>query len=560
MSAQSRCRLVALLLVATVGLWPAVVAADGLATAPWPMHQGDAQHSGRSTAAGPAEPTLAWSVTSDAAFAAGAVIGASNSIYVVADDGHVRMFSPNGQELWSRRLGAKVGATPALTAQGDVLIAALDGTLHALDQANGATRWTFDSGSDIRGSPAVAADGSIVFGTDAGDLFVLTPAGQERSRRRAGGGAAIFGPPTIGPGDVIYWGAQDARVYAGSIHGGVLWSKQLRAPVEAGPVIGADGTVYVAANSLWALDPLLGAERWHAPTGGHVRATPAVGTDGTVYVTAASGLVSAIAPDGAVRWTYQTGGDLRASPAIAGNGLIYVPAGDSLLYVFDASGQLVGTFKTFDGLWASPAIGSDGRLYLGGRNQRFYALQEGGRVFGQSPPDRLGGNLLRDPVTGRVFVLVDGIRRHIPDPTTQLLLGLAGRTVNATALELARYPEGAPLPTIHEGTLLRSQNGPVYVVQDKRRVWVRSMAQFIAGGYRWAEVRTVDDRVIRSQALEPSEGLLLAGSGDEVYVIEAGKRRWISSLAAFAARGYRWDQVHPVSDTALQAIALGAPI
>ena len=53
---------------------------------------------------------------------------------------------------------------------------------------------------------------------------------------------------------------------------------------------------------------------------------------------------------------------------------------------------------------------------------------------------------------------------------------------------------------------------------------------------------------------------MVKGSGAEVYLIEDGKRRWITTAAVFAARGYRWDQVHFVSNMDLEAIPLGDPL
>jgi hypothetical protein len=65
---------------------------------------------------------------------------------------------------------------------------------------------------------------------------------------------------------------------------------------------------------------------------------------------------------------------------------------------------------------------------------------------------------------------------------------------------------------------------------------------------------------MRSLALDAEEGYLVKDNGAEVYLIEGGKRRWITTAAVFVGRGYRWDQVHFVSDRDLEAMPLGDPI
>ncbi len=56
------------------------------------------------------------------------------------------------------------------------------------------------------------------------------------------------------------------------------------------------------------------------------------------------------------------------------------------------------------------------------------------------------------------------------------------------------------------------------------------------------------------------DGALIEGSGPAVYVMQGGRRRWIPDPATFAAMGYVMSMVQRVSDAAMNAIPLGAPI
>lgn len=61
-------------------------------------------------------------------------------------------------------------------------------------------------------------------------------------------------------------------------------------------------------------------------------------------------------------------------------------------------------------------------------------------------------------------------------------------------------------------------------------------------------------------ALIIRDGLLLKGSGDEIYVLESNQRRWITTLDAFEYYGYRWENVHEVDDDFINQFEEGRPV
>src|SRR5207248_819472 len=106
-------------------------------------------------------------------------------------------------------------------------------------------------------------------------------------------------------------------------------------------------------------------------------------------------------------------------------------------------------------------------------------------------------------------------------------------------------------------SLIQESNGPIYVIQGGRRVWIPTLDAFAAGGYRWESVNQVEDRVARSVPFNVQDGLLIKGAGDRVYLVGGGQRHWITTAGAFASRGYNWSQVHYVSDATLTSIPEG---
>ncbi|MGI8424238.1 MAG: hypothetical protein ACR2NO_09050 [Chloroflexota bacterium] len=56
------------------------------------------------------------------------------------------------------------------------------------------------------------------------------------------------------------------------------------------------------------------------------------------------------------------------------------------------------------------------------------------------------------------------------------------------------------------------------------------------------------------------EGAVLKGPDERIYLLQDGRRRWISSLEAFTALGLQWDQVQLASYEALNALPEGSPV
>ena len=63
-----------------------------------------------------------------------------------------------------------------------------------------------------------------------------------------------------------------------------------------------------------------------------------------------------------------------------------------------------------------------------------------------------------------------------------------------------------------------------------------------------------------SYAAIGNDGSLLKASGPEVYYMEAGRRRWVTSPAVFQAHNFSWDAVSYVSDGELSDIPRGADL
>jgi outer membrane protein assembly factor BamB len=444
---------------------------------------------------------------------------------------------------------------------GEILIGDTRGRFRALRAADGTIAWTVRDLGSVRGTATVAPDGTIFVGTEGGQLLALDSRNQGKERFRVEARAGIVTAPAIAPNGDVYWAALDNELRRMNSRGDIVWQKVVDGEIRGAPSIGPDGTVYVGAGgSIVAVDGGSGAVKWRASAGDTVGTTPVIGPDGSVYAGAENGRFVAVSASGATRWTYQTGAPITGSAAVSSDGVVYVGSGDATMYAFSPDGERLSTFRALDAFAGPVAIGPGGVVFAGARDNRLYALRDDVRTAATSPGDRLAGDVVRDPGDGRVFVVVDGQRRYIPDATTQGLLGLTTPVPrNLNSAELARYPEGPALPALAEGMAIRASNGPLYVIRDGKRSWLRTADEAATSGANLDQAQTLEDRVMRSLTLDLVDGMLVKASGERVYLFGGGQWHWLSSGAALAARG-DWSQVHLIADNACAVLPEGDAI
>lgn len=177
------------------------------------------------------------------------------------------------------------------------------------------------------------------------------------------------------------------------VDGTIKWRFKTDGGMEASPVIGKEGTIYVSDEkcNLYAVNPD-GTQKWKFKGGEPVyskewnnyncsQATPAVASDGTIYYLTMSGYFYAINPDGTEKWRFPmfTFKNIWSSPAIAADGTIYFaseayPPRESgkpqekpgYIYALNPDGTKKWEFTTgaAGGSTSVAAIDDDGTLYL----------------------------------------------------------------------------------------------------------------------------------------------------------------------------------------------------
>jgi len=158
------------------------------------------------------------------------------------------------------------------------------------------------------------------------------------------------------------------------------------------------------------------------------------------------------------------------------------------------------------------------------------------------------GSLLQVQGDPTVYLVQDGKKRNLSVDAKQFAtLGFDFARVRIISVEeLAKYPDGNPVK-YGPDKLLLSDGQRVYLIQAGKKRWVPSSALFAALGYKWANVKTVGAELsnyLDGAVLTYPDGTLVrATGGAAVYLIEGGKLKRFISAEIFTNLKYSWSKI-----------------
>jgi hypothetical protein len=142
-----------------------------------------------------------------------------------------------------------------------------------------------------------------------------------------------------------------------------------------------------------------------------------------------------------------------------------------------------------------------------------------------------------------------------------VLVVLVNVPVNRYGTSLARIMPDAAALVIRDGLVLKGSGPDIYVLEDNKLRWISSLEAFEFFGYRWEQVRVVDDSFLEQfEKGQPIHVLLKCERSPHVYALENGQKRWIKDIPTFEAEGYVWEDVKFVSCDYLRSLPDGPPI
>ena len=370
---------------------------------------------------GAVQPSAKWSMALHGGpiYYSSPAVGSDGTIYVgsgapfsFTDTRGLYAVNPNGSLKWQYTSAEMPNMfTPSVAADGTVYVQDAYSSLYAFTPA-GVLKWKYPFNISLavgQTAPAIAADGTIYVGADT--LYAIHPDGtlKWRCNHNSMGYSIIRSSPAIAADGTVYVGINGFFGVPGVNFGNALmalnpdgsfkWEYILQGTswVFSSPAIGADGTIFIGAETGGDLDYVYavnsnGALKWryNCPGGRTIRSSPAVGVDGTVYIGTKSfydeihPLESvnadflALNPDGTLKWKYpidQAGADIYGSPTLGADGMIYFGAETGFLYALNPDGSLAWRYGTNNGInWTSPAIDRNGTLYIGNNDGNLFAI------------------------------------------------------------------------------------------------------------------------------------------------------------------------------------------
>jgi outer membrane protein assembly factor BamB len=236
------------------------------------------------------------------------------------------------------------------------------------------------------GCPAVDKDGTIYISTgifrwtDWGSLYAVNPDGTVKWSFDCQNNAYS---PVIGQNGMVFIQDFHNTVYAVATTGELKWKfndfeNKLIVFYDMGqriPAVGSDGTVYIASDGLYALNPENGNKLWrfNPLLGKSCRQSPVIGQDGTIYIFIHQCDFYAVNPDGTEKWHAKLDHEDEMTfscPAIDKEGVLYIPAEKGLngfVYAFNSDGTRRWKY-TVEGFGrtvrSAPAFGADGTIYI----------------------------------------------------------------------------------------------------------------------------------------------------------------------------------------------------
>jgi hypothetical protein len=133
--------------------------------------------------------------------------------------------------------------------------------------------------------------------------------------------------------------------------------------------------------------------------------------------------------------------------------------------------------------------------------------------------------------------------------------------VNRYGVSLARImPETSSL-IIRDGLVLKGSGPEIYRLENNQLRWISSMDAFDHLGLTWEDVHVVDDAFLNQfEKGRPIHVLLKCANSPHIYRLENNQKRWIKDIDTFLAEGHVWEDVRFVSCDYLRSIPDGPPI
>lgn len=203
--------------------------------------------------------------------------------------------------------------------------------------------------------------------------------------------------------------------------------------------------------------------------------------------------------------------------------------------------------------------------------ESFYAKDEAWQLDSTSKsyltkhPD---GTFIKTWDNPSIYLVENGEKRWVTSPEVFESHNYGwDKVITINSEEMRDYTEGPHFNKMRDRSLMLGSNGKVYVVSDGKKKWITTENIFNDLGYKWDQVKRVDDAhisayedggSITSSATHPNGSLVVFNNG--VWLIESGVKRPFFNVLAFEGNGYSWDKLATITDAEASTYATGSPV
>ena len=334
-------------------------------------------------------------------------VSAANSWQFTYRNGDDISLSAAGDSAFTYPAGGDLTeAGVSLGLDGTVYVSSKEGVLYAVDSL-GHLLWSYNSGEPIYSSPLVSSDGALTVASGS-EVIRLDAAGNLLWKYTTIG--TVFAPLAETAEGTIYVSDFNRNFYAIAWDGSLCWQitpgSSIYGSVKSGPVIGANGKVYVGLDKLYMMDNEGRIPRSFLPSDGRPSAQAVPAQNGLIYSTTTKSLYALDSTMVPV-WSYPAGS--YTSPVLDGSGNLYYGSISDSIYVLNAlTGAKIRTYAVGADVYHL-AITKDKYLFAGAADSTLYAYDSlGTQVFSFKAGGSIEGAIAVSE--GRVyFSATDGV-------------------------------------------------------------------------------------------------------------------------------------------------------
>ena len=141
-----------------------------------------------------------------------------------------------------------------------------------------------------------------------------------------------------------------------------------------------------------------------------------------------------------------------------------------------------------------------------------------------------------------------------------VLLVLVNLPINYYGLGIAHIAPDSTAVVIHNGLVLKGSGPEIYLLEDHKLRWI-SGREARGSYFHSANAHTVEDSVLEQfEQGQPIRRLVKCHNSALVYALENGQKRWVENPPPEDKTNKRWDKVYQVTCPFLDGLPDGLPI